>query len=674
MKKTIATFILSIMSVFCIQAQTSTPRITVRAEVQQNRILLRWAATDYATWKNLNESGITLIRKTLTSDGKLVQDADSVILATGLKPSKSNTLINMADTSSSAAIIYQSLFGDDFEVTGGVSSIQSALESENADNQRFIFSLYNADMNFEAAKEVGWGWEDADIERGKGYLYRIVPNSKGVGSASIFVVSDELTKIVKPFKLTADFSDASALLSWDYDALSSLYPFYMIERSEDGVNYAPVTEIPLSKADENSSRIYYTDSLTNGKQYSFRIYGLTVFGTKSPYSNVVSGVPMPSLTAFPRITDYRSDGNSGVHIDWSFESAQENLISGFKIIAGQDDRKYSEISGLIEPRQRTVHIQNTFGNLYYKVRAITVSGQQCESFPVLIQVADSIPPLPPKGLQVEIDSIGVAHLSWEMNSEPDMLGYKIYRGQAEGEEILPITDTPVVGTKYVDSLSINNLNSSVYYAVSAIDRRYNQSDLSGLVKAEKPETVPPAAPLIDRIDAEDGRNVIHWYTGSNDKIKSILIFRREAGTEQWLAIKEMKDVSSNSYADESISQGVTYEYAIQAKTTKLVSPFSQSFMVISQKGIQQNIDDFVKFTLEYTDKGIKIVWSIKDLKVNAIKIYKHDNEGKLTIFREGLPMMGEFVDNYIKQGENSYMMVINLANKKPVSIKKSLSL
>jgi hypothetical protein len=88
---------------------------------------------------------------------------------------------------------------------------------------------------------------------------------------------------------------------------------------------------------------------------------------------------------------------------------------------------------------------------------------------------DSIPPLIPQGLEGYVDTLGTVRLKWMANTDADLLGYRIYRGQTEGEELIPLTDVAVKTNEYLDSVNLYNLNTKVYYAVAALDKRVRRS-------------------------------------------------------------------------------------------------------------------------------------------------------------------------------------------------------
>jgi hypothetical protein len=80
---------------------------------------------------------------------------------------------------------------------------------------------------------------------------------------------------------------------------------------------------------------------------------------------------------------------------------------------------------------------------------------------------DTFPPAAPKALAA-IGSAGVINLIWEPNTEPDLAGYIVLRGEAPGDKLQALTAAPITSTNYRDS----DVKSGVryVYAVVAVDK------------------------------------------------------------------------------------------------------------------------------------------------------------------------------------------------------------
>lgn len=88
--------------------------------------------------------------------------------------------------------------------------------------------------------------------------------------------------------------------------------------------------------------------------------------------------------------------------------------------------------------------------------------------PACVMPVDTFPPAPPKSLSA-VPAEGAISLIWEPNSEPDLDGYLVLRGEAGSATLQPLTATPIAETQFTD----RTVKSGVryVYAVVAVDNR-----------------------------------------------------------------------------------------------------------------------------------------------------------------------------------------------------------
>jgi len=79
---------------------------------------------------------------------------------------------------------------------------------------------------------------------------------------------------------------------------------------------------------------------------------------------------------------------------------------------------------------------------------------------------DTFPPAAPKGLSAVADA-GVINLIWEPNTEADLGGYHVLRGEAPGDTLRQITTAPVKETSYSDKTVTPGVRYT--YVVVAVD-------------------------------------------------------------------------------------------------------------------------------------------------------------------------------------------------------------
>lgn len=96
----------------------------------------------------------------------------------------------------------------------------------------------------------------------------------------------------------------------------------------------------------------------------------------------------------------------------------------------------------------------------------------------------ALPPSKPQNLFVGVKN-NHPSLTWSSNKEPDLIKYKIYRAETNGEEpkdykqVGEINSTPNPTSNWIDEkISIKNGNEKMFYKVSAVDKTSKESQLS----------------------------------------------------------------------------------------------------------------------------------------------------------------------------------------------------
>ncbi|MDP3729973.1 MAG: glucoamylase family protein [Candidatus Omnitrophota bacterium] len=91
-------------------------------------------------------------------------------------------------------------------------------------------------------------------------------------------------------------------------------------------------------------------------------------------------------------------------------------------------------------------------------------------------LGDEFKPSSPQGLQETISGNSI-ELSWDANTEPDLVGYRVYRSDDQGATFNPLNTNLVVPTVYTDA---NHPYSRELYRITAVDNAQpaNESDPS----------------------------------------------------------------------------------------------------------------------------------------------------------------------------------------------------
>jgi hypothetical protein len=142
--------------------------------------------------------------------------------------------------------------------------------------------------------------------------------------------------------------------------------------------------------------------------------------------------------------------------------------------------------------------QFDFGKTYvYIVRPVaTAEGNALESSdcdPLILTPADTFPAATPQGLVASVlgspnAASAEVDLSWSINSEPDLAGYRVYRSEQENEKGNLATPDLLLSPAYRDtSVALGHI---YWYRVTAVDRSGNESAPSPPVATEVAQHSP----------------------------------------------------------------------------------------------------------------------------------------------------------------------------------------
>ena len=135
-----------------------------------------------------------------------------------------------------------------------------------------------------------------------------------------------------------------------------------------------------------------------------------------------------------------------------------------------------------------------YGNTYvYVVRSVTnAEGKPLESDdsrPVILTPKDVFPPAAPQDVVAAVlpggqPGTAVVDLSWAINVETDLAGYRVYRSEREGERGRLLTPTLLPSPAYRDNDVLSGRR--YWYAVTAVDHAGNESAPSAAILVEIP--------------------------------------------------------------------------------------------------------------------------------------------------------------------------------------------
>lgn len=640
--------------------------IHILARPLPDSVMLRWAPADYATWDMGNRFGYSIERYTIFRDTTLVNPpVKKVMVLQPLKPLNLSEWEPMVKADKYAAIAAQALYGKSFETYAGEGfTPKQAYDKANEQQQRHAFALYAADISPAVARACGLWFTDHTALKNEKYLYRVflqLPDSLKAyrDTAFVFTGASDYMPLPAPVEFSAQFGDRVAVLKWNAFVHDNIYTAYLIERSSDGgQKYEPVTadpHVPLVADAYNEYTFKYDSLPKNNVEYHYRIRGISAFGERGPWSQVIKGKGIDAITDVPNIKGYTVLKGS-VLLNWDFPKESEKNISGFKILRSTSHKDgFTEIAVNIKPSERNYTDKKPLNTSYYKVVAYRDNLAQKQSFPFLVQLTDSIPPSRPLGLKAVADTGGIIRLNWQRNKEEDLLGYRIFRSASGRDEFSQRTPTPVTDTFYIDTISKRDLNASVFYKIIAVDQRYNQSAFSNVLEVVKPDVIPPSAPVIKETRVTSEGILLQWINSTSGDVARHDVYRKYEGDTMWTKVSEIplkKGVTQGTFTDTDASSSLAACYQVVAadKTGNLSAP-AQSVLM---KGLNNRVKTGIRKIEKNIDhdKGIiKLSWQLPSESIKYIKIYRRTGIEPYALYKTLEGTATRFEEDNVKTGE-----------------------
>jgi hypothetical protein len=222
--------------------------------------------------------------------------------------------------------------------------------------------------------------------------------------------------------------------------------------------------------EENDFSPYYHSPADTVGNYNMEYCAEVI---KSSCATLLSNIVIPSP-----INNYKLiDGGSGGSLALSWSPSTEHDLAGYKIHIGTAAGVYDNVLNTLD----TVFIVDglTEGTTYF-VGVSVYDNDENESVIVERNATPMLLPLPPSGFTAAPQWHQV-ELKWNANIEFDLMGYNIYRSEAEG-----ILGNKQNSSVYTDIVFVDNNGTSgvyYYYTVKAVDDQLNESENNTTIRS-----------------------------------------------------------------------------------------------------------------------------------------------------------------------------------------------
>ncbi|HTH56130.1 MAG TPA: hypothetical protein VL728_08780 [Cyclobacteriaceae bacterium] len=613
------------------------------AKPKDGSILLRWAPTNSMTWLRANKNGYYVERFVITRKNEILKKPEKILLsAKPLKPKPLEHWRSEVEKNDYSAVAAQAIYGSSFQATipqnGSFTDIANRSKEQE---QRFSFALFAADCSFETARLSALAFKDSTAKKDERYLYRVYvanQDSKIKLDTGIFYLGlQDTVGLTPPLNLTAQFGDRAVLLRWPKSFAQQSYTSFVVERSEAGGDFVRRNSSPYinaTSADEKETFFQVVDSLPrNGLEYQYRVRGITPFGEIGPESERVSGTGYETLAAKASVVEAKEERGK-IYVRWSIVG-NHKIVAGYFVERASDLHKtFQELHEKPLSEETKDYIdQSPLSTGYYRIRVLGQHGQSSTSFPVLVQMVDSIPPSAPQGLKVKIDTTGIAKLSWAPNHEIDLLGYKIYRSNFAKAEFSEVSHSTISDTYYSDSVNVKSLTAKVFYKLAAFDKRMNRSFYSAIVECELPDILPPQPPTIKEIRPESSAIEISWNPSPSEDLLFYELERKNEDSIHWRVIKVFSG-NDSVFRDDNFTGGSIYEYRLRSIDKNNLKSIPSNSVQIKAPNMRQELSiKDIALRADRENKTITLSWKYSGTDVEKYLIYRAEGERSLSLYK-----------------------------------------
>ncbi|MES2616361.1 MAG: hypothetical protein V4613_00695 [Bacteroidota bacterium] len=535
-------------------------KLVVQTHVFNDGIAIRWTPGDIKLWREWSRYGYHLERYTIAKNGVQITDGESVLIGGGvINPHVDSSILDNSKTQ---------LLSSCLESKRDITSKADLLQRIEEDNNCYIFSMLSLQRDFKLTMAAGLGIIDYSTKNAETYLYKLYPVNSPIRDTQVFVVNaGQYTEMPEINNLSTTFSGGKILLEWKPPGADKIYHAFRVERSLDsGLTYQSVDSTFLLYSND-APQLYLDTPGILGEPIFYRVKGVNYFGLLSQASQSVSIVVYPFTEAYPQFLETFTASNNSLGLRWSFDSLERTKIKGFRVC------KSDSIMGLFIPLDTSLYKSDIkeillpemmSESVYLKVVAVTKNNTQMYSHPLLIQQVDSFPPDVPVFANSLIDSNGLVTLNWNSCQSSDFMAYRVYKGNTRSHEFSLISTHYFNDTFFYDTLPTNMLNDSVFYKVTAVDKRYNESQQSAACSLMTKNNILPDVPVIYEASSIDSGIQLHWYKSNNLRVVKYVLKRSSMASAE----KKVYDINfrENEFIDTTVKSGETYSYTLEAVT------------------------------------------------------------------------------------------------------------
>lgn len=550
--KTICLCLLFVVPVF---AQDDGRSIAIAGVYSKGIVKLRWGTSSTVVWNLLRSNGIILQRQSVDDSIAITLNNNSPLRVWDEETWKQR--LNATPTAAQIVTLLRTN-KDDYEEL-------SDFAQADLDQNKLTSLLLIAEFSFTAAEGLAMAYRDTEAKPNNLYRYEVMlldPVKGDTLRAECIISTEEEIELRPVTGLTANPGDHTIDLTWERNRIHS---GYFVERRQEGTTkWTRLHKHPKLYTEKYSKPYLYSDSVTNGISYEYRVIGIDAFERNSA-DGLTANAKARDLTPPepPYGIGWKKKGD-GVDITWSNLNGEKDLAGYILLRSIHPDENYAPVhKEILQPKINSFHdpLPNA-ATYFYRMTSVDTSGNISPmSARIMAVIDDTLGPPPPTGLKAIADTNGVITISWKGRMENDVSGYRIFRLIRGGNEpeYLPLHGSVISDTMFTDTL-MADVRDRFVYRVRTVDFAGNYSDPSESVGISLPDRTPPIQPIIEHYSVNERRVELQYICASTDAVEYEIRRKQEDQTKAIVLYRG----SQTSWTDTSAQHKTGYFYEVVA--------------------------------------------------------------------------------------------------------------
>ncbi|MBD3228496.1 MAG: hypothetical protein GF329_09935, partial [Candidatus Lokiarchaeota archaeon] len=410
-------------------------------------------------------------------------------------------------------------------------------------------------------------YNDTGLTDGETYWYKVaaideVPNEGFNSTIQSGIPNDSEAPTQVTITNVGVISSGNKLnITWSASNATDIQGYYLYNSTSITGPFTLLTTI------SHPTISYLHTGLVDGQIYWYKVSPYDEVPNAGDNSSSSSGIPAdseaPSTITGVAVTNVGT-GNT-LNITWSPSGASD--IVKYKIYrANESDGIYENIINITHPTSYYTNIGLEDGQTYYyKISGLDEVPNEGINSTIKSGIpTDTIPPSKVLGVNISIIYTGnTLNITWDANTELDLLHYRIYRSTISG--FTPTQDNWIANTSnlyYLDSTLTDG--TTYYYKITAIDDggpNQNEGTPSDQASGTPADTVAPGNVTGLQVSVVKSGNKLNleWNAASGDVV-NYRIYRNSTSTQFTL----IYTTSNTWYNDTGLTDGETYWYKVAA--------------------------------------------------------------------------------------------------------------